>query len=81
MESYILIGLVVIFFILSFFVKRLMSWRGMPFVFIAFAVLFSVNAMAHRGRLFGNLIFVILALGLALKSFKRIRSTEGPGPS
>jgi len=53
----------------------------MPFVFIAFAVYFSINAIADRGRLFGNLIFVILAIGFAVKIFKQVKSPRSLEPN
>ena len=72
MGSYIVIGLVMAFFILSLVMRRIQHWRGMPYLCIALMVFFVVNAVIGNGRFYGNVLFAIVALGLAIRSFRRV---------
>lgn len=78
MGSYLAIGLILIFFVLSFFAKKFLAWRGMPYIYAVLMVFFLVNAMINRGQLYVNLLFAILALGFAIKSFRQVRASKMP---
>ena len=78
MDSYLAIGLILIFFVLSFFIKRIQTWRGMPYIYAALMVFFLVNAFISRGQLYANLLFAILALGFTIKSFRQVRASKMP---
>jgi len=76
MGSYLAIGLMLIFFVISIFINRVQAWRGMPYIYAALLVFFLVNALISRGQLYVNLLFVILALGFAIKSFRQGRASR-----
>ena len=47
--------------------RRVFCSRG-----IALVVFFVVNAVIGNGRFYGNVLFAIVALGLAIRSFRRV---------
>ena len=76
MDSYLAIALILIFFIVSLFVRKLQGWRGLPFIYGALMIFFLVNAFVSKGQMYVNLLFVILALGFAIRSFKQVRAAK-----
>jgi NhaP-type Na+/H+ and K+/H+ antiporter len=76
MAGYLAIGLILIFFLLSIFTRKFQSWRGMPYIYGALMVFFLVNALINREQLYPNLIFFIVALGLVIKSWKRVKTSN-----
>ncbi len=76
MDSYLAIALILIFFIVSLFVRKLQGWRGLPFIYGALMIFFLVNAFVNKGQMYVSLLFVILALGFAIKSFRQVRATK-----
>ena len=79
MSGYVALGLILVMFVISFFTKRIQSWRGMPYLYCAFFLFFLVNVMMSRERMYPSLIFMILALGFAIKSFRQRRKFKTSG--
>ncbi len=76
MGGYLAIGLILIFFALSFFTKKVRCLRGMPYIQAALAVFFLISALVDRARLYPDLLFCIVALGLAVKSHRQIKTSK-----
>ena len=51
MDSYLAIALILIFFIVSLFVRKLQGWRGLPFIYGALMIFFLVNAFVSKGQM------------------------------
>ena len=76
MAGYIAMGLVLVFFVFSLFVKKIESWIGMPFAYLALAIFFLVNAIYSKELLYGKGVFFIIALILAVKSYRYTKAAK-----
>jgi len=76
MGSYLSIALILMFFLLSIFTKRIQSWRGIQYIYAALMVFFLVNALINRRQLYPNLMFFIIALWFTIKGWKRIKTSN-----
>ena len=79
MGSYLIVGLVLVFFVISLFIGKLQSWRGTPYVYSAVAAFFLVNMyLDGREGFLPNLLFAAIATGYAVKYFRRKEFPKTP---
>ena len=76
MESYLALALILVFFIISLSMKKLKTWRGLPFIYGALMIFFLINALVNREQLYVSLFFVLLALGFIIKSVRKDRAAK-----
>ena len=74
MGSYLAIGLVILFFLLSLFTRRLMRWKIMPILYGACIVYFIIAAINGAVRLHIAIAFIILGIYGIVKSIKESRA-------
>jgi hypothetical protein len=76
MGSFIAIGLLVLFFILSLFAKRFMRWKVMPFVYLACTVIIVVDAITGTTHRYISLFFILLGIYGIVKSLRESRAPD-----
>jgi uncharacterized membrane protein len=74
MGSSIAIGLIILFFILSLFTKRLMSWRILPILYAACIVYFIYAAISGATRLYISIVFIIIGIYGIMRSLRESRA-------
>ena len=85
MGSYVAAGLIVVFCVLGYFVKRLQEKPFLPIVCAALALFFIVSAVTDRRNVYSSSVFAVLGIALAWKYFRiyraaRRRNAEGEQP-
>jgi len=75
-DSYLAVALILIFFIFSIFIRKIQAWRGLPFIYGALMIFFLVNAFVNKEQMYVSFLFVILALGFAIRSIKNIKAMK-----
>lgn len=76
MGSFIAIGLIALFFILSLFAKRFMRWKLMPIVYLACTAIVVVEAITGTTRRDISLFFIMLGIYGIVKSLRESRAPE-----
>jgi hypothetical protein len=76
MGSIIAIGLVVLFFVLSLFSKKLMRGRILPVVYLACTIYFIVAAISGDVRLYIAIIFILLGIYGIIRCIQEPRSAQ-----
>jgi C4-dicarboxylate transporter len=76
MAGYIAIGLVVLVFVLSFFVKRFKPWWIMPLLYLACMVYLIFSAITGEIRPYAAAFFVLVGIYGIVKSYKDSKATN-----
>jgi len=76
MGSIIAIGLIVLFFILSFFAKKLNRWKVMPIVYLVCTAIIIINVITGTTRWYISLFFIILGIYGIVKSLRESRAPD-----
>jgi predicted membrane protein len=76
MGSYIAAALIIAFFVLSLFVKRLQEKPFLPIVCAALALFFIVSAVTNRGNLYSSSLFAVFGIALAWRYFRMYRDAR-----
>ena len=76
MGSYIAAALIVVFFVLSLFVKRFQEKPFLPIVCAALALFFIVSAVTGARNVYSSSIFAVLGIVLAWKYFRIYRAAR-----
>ncbi len=77
MGSFIAIGLIALFFVLSLFAKKLNRWKVMPIIYLVCTVIIGVDAITGTTPRYISLFFIILGIYGIVKSFRESRTPDG----